>query len=148
MPAASPPQPDSTRERSDLGGIARSIAGQFQYHGGFPRLDDDDFREAYDRIDALPSNERTTVGSELLALALRFSRIGGEAAHGAIAQLFILAAAAYGSGDVARSAFEAFGLGADQMLEAIGATRNLGPAPSTATNSASSLFTMLVDSKR
>jgi hypothetical protein len=58
------------------------------------------------RLVALPHQERQDIAAQLVALGVKIEASGGQGAQQVLAELIVLAAAAYGNRAVAQTAFE------------------------------------------
>jgi hypothetical protein len=133
-------------ETHDLCAPVAALAKRFDFAGGEPRLSREAMLESREARLASRAELGETLLVDLVALAIKLKRLGGDAAGVAVIQLFALAAEVLP--DQARAAFAEGGVDVDSAtLSAIGAQaskRPVGAAPA----GKGSLFALLVDEKK
>lgn len=79
-----------------LSSVVKKLLGDFKQSKGELGLSDEKFQSWYRTFAALSADKRAKTAAELIAVALRFERDGGDEAIRGTAQLYFLASAVLG----------------------------------------------------
>lgn len=126
-----------------LSAVVSAIGERFALVEGQPRLSDDDLHTSWNELRTVPLEQRFETVSELVALAIKFQRLGGAAATQAVAQLYVLAGELLG--DVARAAslFESQGVDLSGAAKLIGVDTTKRPVGTSKLSEGGNLFALL-----
>ena len=100
----------SSKKPVALAAEVAALAKDFSLHDGKMALPEDAFLKWKAEHDKLPQAQKGQRGADVVALAVRFQREGGEAAREAIAQLYVLASHLLGEAN-AEASFKSAGVG-------------------------------------
>lgn len=122
------------------------ISARFSLVGGKPQLSDDDLCISRDLLSAVARERRSSVASELVALAIKFQRMAGEAAAPAVAQLCVLTGGLLDDTTEAARLFEREGVDLRGAAKRIGMDTKARPVASGKLTEGKNLFALLKDS--
>jgi len=131
-----------------LSPIVRDIATNFTLRNGKPVLSDDVFADYRSRVVALPEQIRRSVVESLFALASKFHRLAGEAANDAITQLMLLAAEVLSKVKDMQETLANQTAPIEKAKKLLAIELSKMPVTGLVTSSPSSLFTLMMDTRR